>query len=586
MNCYIIEGLYISLLISFLLASPYSKVEESFNTQAIYDFMNYGFDFSKFDHLEFPGAVPRTFIGSMIIGYITKALHYLVDMIHPTLNASLIDLQLLARFVLGFFNWRATFFLKNSINYAINHAKWFNAKKSSQNEKNDDSTEKATEEKPNLFEETSVGLWFILFQIAQFHMIYYSTRFLPNFIALPFTNIAFGLILRGNYPTAFAILGFTGIVFRSEILAFLACVAFVSVLIFGKSGFYSSFSNALFGVYIGGFLSMILDSKIWNPENKWFSLSPENRVIPELDSFIFNVVNKKSAQWGVEPFNSYFTKYLPKIFLPPLQLCVFMLGLVKDQTKPSFGITILGISAFLHILVMSSQPHKEWRFIAYDIPIINLVGASGIVGFANISKGGMKNFVKCAVYLIAVCLTVLSFLISLVMLYISSKNYPGGQALNLFNQYFLERAAQQTVFEKVSYTVHLDIYPKMTGSSLFGEIQPVVLQQHNLTLHYDKSEQAFQGNAKQDAAWDFLISNYDVDTVNKHAVSGSQWYPVKTVMGYYGLNITYCMSRVRDVPSVVLTVLSTGDMQYVLNELENAVILKPAVHIYEKQFVI
>lgn len=61
------------MILLHLLFSPYTKVEESFNIQAIHDILVYGIPLKEtssriennFDHASFPGSVPRTFIGAL-----------------------------------------------------------------------------------------------------------------------------------------------------------------------------------------------------------------------------------------------------------------------------------------------------------------------------------------------------------------------------------------------------------------------------------------------------------------------------------------------------------------------------------------
>jgi alpha-1,6-mannosyltransferase len=63
------------LVIVHLWAAPFTKVEESFNIQATHDFLTYGLPITNgpdkikgfFDHMKFPGAVPRTFTGAMVL---------------------------------------------------------------------------------------------------------------------------------------------------------------------------------------------------------------------------------------------------------------------------------------------------------------------------------------------------------------------------------------------------------------------------------------------------------------------------------------------------------------------------------------
>lgn len=76
-----LEVLLPATMFVHLLMAPYTKVEESFNIQAIHDVTNIGMPvpftgveevLAQYDHVEFPGVVPRSFAGAGLIGGITS----------------------------------------------------------------------------------------------------------------------------------------------------------------------------------------------------------------------------------------------------------------------------------------------------------------------------------------------------------------------------------------------------------------------------------------------------------------------------------------------------------------------------------
>ena len=132
-----------------LLVSPYTKVEESFNLQATHDILVYGtptWDIherltSNYDHFTFSGAVPRTFIGPVVLAAFAQPVVALVGFVHA---------QFVVRALLGCFNALALLVFKRRLAAAYG---------------------------------ADTARWWVVLTVTQFHVMYYLTRTLPNMFA-------------------------------------------------------------------------------------------------------------------------------------------------------------------------------------------------------------------------------------------------------------------------------------------------------------------------------------------------------------------------------------------------------------------
>ena len=137
-----------SLILLHLLVAPYTKVEESFNIQATHDIITYSSlpgNFLKnlrfFDHVDFPGAVPRTFVGALALAIVSKPITAFTGAEYA---------QIVVRAALGLFNTVALLKYKDALAKAYGR---------------------------------NVGRWYLLLQASQFHVIFYASRTLPNMFA-------------------------------------------------------------------------------------------------------------------------------------------------------------------------------------------------------------------------------------------------------------------------------------------------------------------------------------------------------------------------------------------------------------------
>ncbi|KAJ4287232.1 alpha-1,6- mannosyltransferase [Kalmusia sp. IMI 367209] len=83
---WVLYALIPGFVLLHLFVSPYTKVEESFNIQAIHDILIHGiptenadqFFTANYDHVSFPGSVPRTFVGALLLSGLSRPFVWLL----------------------------------------------------------------------------------------------------------------------------------------------------------------------------------------------------------------------------------------------------------------------------------------------------------------------------------------------------------------------------------------------------------------------------------------------------------------------------------------------------------------------------
>lgn len=540
-----------------LYLAPYTKVEESFTLQAVHDIVNFGVfpqeNVDKYDHKAFPGVVPRTFVGALLLAAPIKAAEAIASVFgHNILRENQFGIQLAVRLLLGLANVWGLVVLRNSIEAVF----------------------RPTEGRKR----GTIGFYFPILLCTQFHLMYYSTRTLPNFVVLPLVNYALGKLVRGD-TTGLTWLGFAGAIFRTEVGLFGTIIALVSSLGFGQS---NAVSNGVFlgvGALFGVFVTLSVDSYFWG---SW--------LVPEFEAFKYNVFFGNAAKWGTEPFSAYFSRYLANFFRPPHVLVLSLLGFFSDPasngtpmqftddnkvvvTHPARNsLQILVTLAYLFVLAMLRQPHKEWRFIVYIVPVVSLAAANG---FADISWKWLKQFIHKVFYLVMWGSVAASLGITLIMSYASSFNYPGGEAITWFNANV-----------NGSAHVHMDVFPCMSGISKFTQL-------HNTSVVYDKTE----SEPELAALWNnftHLITERDMATQAPAFVSHStgNWELLHTVKGFHGVNVMPLLQLANSVRgdrkiimSFVSQVLKEAKAMKAdsLHELVRSLVLtKEAVRVYRR----
>lgn len=362
--------LMLAVMAIHLIVCPYTKVEESFNMQAMHDILHHQQNISEYDHLEFPGVVPRTFLGPLFISAMATPFAFLANY----LKLSKFFLQYVVRCCLGIYVLWSFRKFQDAISHRFG---------------------------------SNLSFWLIPVVISQFHFMFYMTRPLPNIMALGLVLLAIAAWLRKKH---FQFIWFSGIailVFRSELAIFLGLYLLMD-LFSGKLRITKVLKFAIPAAVVILGVTVAVDSFFWR---RW--LWPEGEV------FWFNTILNKSSKWGTMPFLWYFYSAIPRVLS-------FSTILVPVGLKSTPSIRSLVLPAIIYVIIYSFLPHKELRFIIYVFPILN-------VSVASVVTKAWRNRKKSCKYALLSTFMVLHLLgnvfFTSCMLYLSHNNYPGGNAI-------------------------------------------------------------------------------------------------------------------------------------------------------------
>ncbi|KAL8249355.1 hypothetical protein R6Q59_006223 [Mikania micrantha] len=358
-----------SIAAFYVFMVPFTKVEESFNVQAMHDILYHGHHIENYDHLEFPGVVPRTFIGALLVSALASPMVLVINFLHLPKIYSLLAVRL----TLGLFILATLRFLRVQI-----------------------------KDKFGL----QVEAFFVILVAIQFHMLYYCSRPLPNILALGLVNLSYGYWLKGSFYATLRCLIFATIVFRCDMLLLL-CPLGLELLLTKSISLWEAIKCCVGAVLFSIGLTILVDSIMW-----------QKLLWPEFNVFWFNSVLNRSSEWGTQPFYWYFTSALPRSLLAAYPL--FLFGVILDRRLLFYVIPVLSF-----VILYSKLPHKELRFIISSVPIFNMSAAIAASRIYNNRKKSFWNLL----YTAFISLLVISLGGTAITFLASYENYPSGYAL-------------------------------------------------------------------------------------------------------------------------------------------------------------
>ncbi|PWZ41542.1 Dol-P-Man:Man(7)GlcNAc(2)-PP-Dol alpha-1,6-mannosyltransferase [Zea mays] len=245
-----------SIAAFYAVMAPYTKVEESFNVQAIHDILYHTYHIEKYDHLEFPGVVPRTFIGAFVISILSSPTVFVLRLLRVPKFYSLLTVRL----TLSCVTLMSLRLLRVQVKKKFGH---------------------------------QAEAFFVVLTAIQFHLLFYSSRPLPNIFALALVNLAYSFWFKGSYLCTLRALIVAAVVFRCDMILLLGPIG-LALLLVG-----ALLDRRIVPYMFPVFLFVVLYSKLPHKELRFIIGSiPMFNVSASLTaSRLYN--NRKKAGWNL-----------------------------------------------------------------------------------------------------------------------------------------------------------------------------------------------------------------------------------------------------------------------------------------------
>lgn len=412
--------LLLSIAALYIIHCPFNKVEESFNTQAIHDVVNLlpqslpGHNISRsedinqeiairnllpWDHTLFPGVVPRTFVGALLIGLPLKLAKYFMtsgyisEDYDSKRNEEQDEHDLTMQFILQI---GSRFALSSLVVLSLS------------------AITRALHKRYGM----TFRLIFLVTTIGQFHYLFYAGRFIPNTFATILANLVFASWINRQYSLSIIYIALCVVIFRFDTIIFFGWLLFDGVIIRRFISFGRVLKIGIPAGLVAILISFSVDSIFWN-----------RPVWPEIEGLYYNVWLNKSHEWGTAPYFWYTYSCLPRIMMASSPLILF----AEHKVTRDYLIPVLAF-----ILTYSILPHKELRFILFTAPLLNICVTSGLMNvyyymnkiFCYIKGKNTQKSTIATIFFSCIVIGILSINVfgCFILSRISSHNYPGGQA--------------------------------------------------------------------------------------------------------------------------------------------------------------